>query len=1679
MRSLLKRTFCFLLSVTMVFSMMPAVAKAENNTSTKRLYFELPENTAACDWVVNNWKDRGAAIGDSKHGFCPNGWGDNYNFPALLSDEKKPGWGYIDISGEITGLQFVDRNAVEYNCWNPHISDMGLDEAYYVPDENAWYVDSSKTELVPAIVFIVAGDGVLTRKNWDIDVIDNSGLMFQSLENRNIYSVTFENVEPFSAEMFEGGNHSQEGYEYKIFRDTAQKGWNEAWTEGENRIVEVKEKSNVTFTIDVTDGSHSVKVDVIPVDDAENPDEGDDPGEGENPGEEEASGEEPAQEESELLPLNAASFVELVIDDNSYDMDLYLGFYEKGVSLSEGKHSVKINVDGKEYIGGKEITISEGETETVHFRLKNGELKDSVNNADVVYEHATLVGNFFGIEFLDDFGERFDISGWNPADNKGDLEYIGGGLYKRTFKFKPLENDLTLNDSGYKVAFNNELDSNNDNNWKYSLGDNGNNISLTIPKDASEWTILVDEVNKAVYDNFRMPSFTTHHNDGEVSRNPFYTTVTLEGDMNGWNQAPGNGYDFELISDGLYRYSMKLNQASYGCKVVFDGDKWYEKHGQENHTFVVDNDNTNVVIIYDAKNDEIYDSISNTNTVSKLTKLFTERIPFVPGTFPGPNWDPASNKMEKLENGNFAYTFEKVPAGHYEYKIAFETWDENYGVSGARDGANYGVYVPTEQDVTIYYSDKSHLSVNSVDYKNADVWVNISADERFKLSDDELTGVYSGKALLKAGEYTGVTVTSDETTVFSGDIKLDNDKEVTFFYSPYYEICYHDASGWKADNQKIKYDSKNIEYKNPFGAVATGENVTFSVDTDENITGVSLRINQGNNTAVPLELVSENDGIKHWSASTSFNEIGECTYFFTLSSGDTLRVYSDDWTGDYGTGAVSDLSNFKPYDLTVYDSSYKTPDWMKNAVIYQIFPDRFADGDSSNNMAQTSSRGDTNYEFPEWNAIPENPEQEDILSEDVYKATGAFYGDRNWSNEMYGGDFKGIVENIDYLKALGVNVIYLNPVFSSISSHRYDATDYGIIDPILGDLGDFEELVKIAEENNMKIVLDGVFNHVSDDSIYFDRYYKFLTADDFDGKMGAYPYWAFVYDDMKDNGSTKDEAETKARAYFKGAYDVTDFSYTTWFAVYDSYLGEGNIFDRNGLRPDRPVYGYEGWWGYDSMPVIKSTNGSEYQTEDWAKTIIGKADANGSYEDNDSIAQYWISKGSNGWRLDVANEVSDETWQNFRKSVRAMDSDAVIIGEIWDDATHYLKGDMYDSVMNYVFRGAVLDFAKGGNSSASMATLERIRERYPKEAFYAMMNLVDSHDTSRVLSFLDGIGDDRNQKDIKSAFPTYEGTSALAKERQKLAAFIQFTYPGAPTIYYGDEVGVVGADDPDDRRTINWGSGDETLVNYYAKLGAIRNAYSALRTGDIVPLNLGNENVFGFVRSDEQDTLIVLANNKTEAISLNVNVKELGLDCTKTVTDVVSGEIYEASEEINVSIPANRGVILTNEAKEITYDSESLKVAFDPTFVPSKDEDVNPTIPDVKDEENHDEKPSEAAPQAIEERVLEAAPIEARISEIPESDVPLVEAIEIEGAKEAEQLEESVNEKVIEEAIEEAPLVSETNDTAIIEEESVPEISGIDEKKNIALPVALSVTAAVAVAGAGAFAFRFKFRKKR
>ncbi|SER93987.1 alpha-amylase family glycosyl hydrolase [Lachnobacterium bovis] len=1335
------------------------------------------------------------------------------------------------------------------------------------------------------------------------------------------------------------------------------------------------------------------------------------------------------------ISTNVKSLVQVDVDGKFYTLNLYQNnLYEAQIYVAKGNHVLNVYLDGK--LVKKDVDLKVvSQDEKIIVRLENGELK--LSDRDEIIHKESIVGNFYGIEFLKEkekLDTRYDIEAWNPSADNAELDYVGGGIYKKTFYFKKLDKDVTLSDGGYKVA--------QDKKWDVSYGDNGQNIGLTIPKGVDHITVLVDTLNGKVYDSIRCGDFELQQNEKNLKKNSLETNVAIigsvrEGNEKDWDISQ-DGYEFRQISDDLYVYNKVLKKGHYEYKAVFDKQNWYEKENQ-NKSFDIKSEKENVIILYNCKTGLLYDSVNNEKEVADLLKMdtskaetkviqnangtynfiypqaegkkvslfygekkqdnklsfkeeklsykggnkyvtsdiffgdkkaeivyyytvdgekvlpkdgktvvvdneeyaeldkeeFEGRDVFVPGTFPGRNWDPASNQMTYKGNGIYEFTFKNVPPANYQYKISVDgSWNENYGADGIKDGANVEVQLTRTQNVKVIYNDFSHKMVTDVEYIFADISLsgkNISEGIKFK--DNKLTGIYSAKIKLPAGVYNDITATYKGEKFVYSQFELPQEKEVTFYFDPATQIYYNDASGEELDTKDIYYNSKDKKYKSVFGAVATNEKVKFSIDTGKDAKEVKLVIKGTENKTISLNKEKNTDSNKlTWSVVESFDKIGENSYYFVISNGSSVKVYGDD-DGYYGTGIVSDLSQIKPYDLVVYKDGFKTPNWMKNGTIYQIFPDRFYNGDKSNDKAQKFGRGASGYEFVrDWTLLPENPEQKELLPKEQYEKHHALWGDGLWNNEIYGGDLKGITKKIDYLKGLGVSVIYINPVFSSISSHRYDTSDYKKIDPILGTQGDFDELVKVAKRNNMHIVLDGVFNHVSDDSVYFDRYYKYLHKGT--KKVGAYPYWAHVYDLMHEKNINKETAQKETEEFFTKNYNITDFSYTKWFEVYeDKTLKDDNgndVKDSIGDRKDKAVYGYEGWWGYDSMPVIKSTNGSEYQTGNWSKEIIGNSK-------KDSVTQYWLEKGSNGWRLDVANEISDETWINFRKSVKALSEDNVIIGEIWTDSTKYLLGNMYDSVMNYCFRDAVIAFAKGKSSEKTVKDLEKLRERYPKEAFYAMMNLVGSHDTARILSVLDGVEDDRNQKEEDKAFPSYETTSSLAKQRQYLVSFIQFTYAGAPTIYYGDEIGMVGADDPDDRRAFEWGKGNKELVTWYAKLSQIRKSYKALRTGELVPFKT-NDNIMSYVRKDENDQMIVFANNSEITQKVTINIKELGFKDINKLYDVIDSKFIKVDKDtITVEVKALNGVILATNKKEIKIDQKALKSAYDESSSDAKE----------------------------------------------------------------------------------------------------------------------------------------------
>lgn len=1199
--------------------------------------------------------------------------------------------------------------------------------------------------------------------------------------------------------------------------------------------------------------------------------------------------------------------------DVNYHMD-YIGggFFKKTFHMKAGDYEYKVAYDDKwsngEVSDNVKLHVATESDVTFLANPLENICTDSVS-APSMNENVSIIGTIRGGNDWDQTAKGYEFSYLT-----GDGKFIYSNFYnKGNYEYKAVEN--------YS--------------WDTGGIPSSSNVSITIPDSGKYVVFVCDTVNRTIYDSVNNPDKVAEalglqappvtvkspviDANGCVTfnyQNSSAKSVYLAGTMTGWGSGmlPMTKID---TANNIWSITLRLGDAAYtgAYKFVVDGSSWVT---DPNNTSALDKDGNSVVTL----------------------PAYAGRKVVIAGTIQaaaGENtWTPSSDKTAMHYDGNGCYslTIKDVPAGSYEYKVAMGSWDpENYGANGKSYGDNMKMTVPEQEDVTFWYNDDSHYTADSTSYSKLDITLSGASDipADTKLLDTLLTGVYSAEVTLKQGTYNDIkAVVNGKEYSFGTIIVTDASKVIKFSFDPVSEIAFTDASSSTIDTDSIYFNSQDAQYKYPFGAVSAGSEVTFSLRTGKDITKSKLIIVTPDGTQ-KIDMTDSgsfgaDSSYEKWTASFTQDSIGIDSYYFVVSNGSDVKAYGDD-DGYSGAGAAGAIGSVRNYSMTVYDKDYKTPDWMKNAVVYQIFPDRFFNGDTSNDYAQTSSRGDTSYEFPsDWYKIPEDPSLEFqydsngnmILDKDGKPVKNPDFkgtvGDGVWSNEMYGGDLKGIQKKLDYLQSLGVNALYINPISSSISMHRYDTSDYSKVDPLLGHDEDFADLTKEAAKRGMHIILDGVFNHVSDDSIYFDRYGKYMAK----GKpLGAYQYWSRVYDLMNSNeGMTQQEAEKQVTAYF-ASIGITDLHYTDWFQINNKKVA--------AVQGDPEHYDYTGWWGYDSMPTVQHKDGSEYNIQSWDDEIIDGQNAN---------SRKWLREGASGWRLDVPNEIADDVWPHFRKAVKE-EGDNVIIGEIWGDATKYLLGNMFDSVMNYRFRDTVLGFvgndANNGTKDAvqAMKELELMREQYPKEAFQAMLNIVDSHDTQRIISALDGY-----QKSTKAiaADPTAQ---ALAKE--KLVPLIQMTYPGAPCIYYGDEAAMAGADDPDTRRGMVWGKGDKTTVEWYAKLANIRDAYPVLRTGDIQTITLDDSNkadVLAFSRNDADNHALVLINRKTDAISdLHVNVSSIP-DGTVLTNALNPDEKYTVSDRaLTVNVPAQSGVILVAEYKAVTVNESGLKDAYDPAYV--------------------------------------------------------------------------------------------------------------------------------------------------
>ena len=495
--------------------------------------------------------------------------------------------------------------------------------------------------------------------------------------------------------------------------------------------------------------------------------------------------------------------------------------------------------------------------------------------------------------------------------------------------------------------------------------------------------------------------------------------------------------------------------------------------------------------------------------------------------------------------------------------------------------------------------------------------------------------------------------------------------------------------------------------------------------------------------------------VDFWGVTLTLAEPGLYGYKFTVND---LKEYGD--VAKAGGVGKAGFRGTEYFPLTVYDANFKTPDWMKKAIAYQIFPDRFFNGRQDNDTVKPHARGSEPYVLKKWTDLPAAPN----LGNDT---------DTFWNNDFFGGDLEGIRQKLDYLQSLGVTVLYLNPIFTAPSNHKYDTTDYDHVDPAYGTEEEFSALTGELAKRGMYLILDGVFNHVGDDSIYFDRYGKYAW-------VGAYEYWSRVFDKMNTEGLRTEDAKVKVEAELSAeGQKLSPYKWYNWFSMSNKQVQER--------------YDYQGWNGYDSLPVIKepAPNDVEHPVVDHASELNNREWVNYILYDENSVAKRWLKQGIAGWRLDVADEIDPAFWKAFCQEIKRISlrsgETPLILGETWQDAAHYFLGDQFDSVMNYGFGYAVLNsFLMNGDAAGAEAIFRSMRQNYPPEAFDTLMNLIGSHDTARAIYLLGG-GEDKQLIAEKGKNFDYES----GKRRLKLAVIFQMGYPGAPAMYYGDEAGQV------------------------------------------------------------------------------------------------------------------------------------------------------------------------------------------------------------------------------------------------------------------------------------------------
>ena len=618
------------------------------------------------------------------------------------------------------------------------------------------------------------------------------------------------------------------------------------------------------------------------------------------------------------------------------------------------------------------------------------------------------------------------------------------------------------------------------------------------------------------------------------------------------------------------------------------------------------------------------------------------------------------------------------------------------------------------------------------------------------------------------------------------------------------------------------FDSRDLRYKSPFGAVPCGTMVTATVRPllSEGFGHVTMVV-YGEFAASRREVVlthagTEGDRCLFTGAYMAPEEPELIWYCFRLVRRDGQVI----WLGKNGYCGEGEAHSWQQ---TVYDDSLPTPDWFGRGVTYQIFPDRFRRTEIPDPAGMLGDR----WVHQEWNELMEyRPDERGEI--------------RN--RDFFGGSLAGIEEKLDYLKELGITTIYLCPIFESDSNHRYNTGDYDKVDPMLGDEEDLRRLCEKARARGMHVMLDGVFNHTGNNSRYFNA-------------LGAYPSL--------------------------GAAQSPESPYYDWYSFHH--------------WPDR----YDCWWGIHTLPAVNESRPS------YIEFII---------EGDESVIRRWLRAGADAWRLDVADELPDEFIARIRRVIMEEKPEGFLLGEVWEDGSNkiaysrrrkYLLGRETHGLMNYPFRVSAMDYLRGGDAAAFREAMETIRENYPRPAFCSCMNMLGTHDNPRILTLLGTYP--------KEAPPTRDERAHYRMSPEEYhrgcrllqtGAILLYAFPGSPTIFYGDEAGMEGYEDPFNRGTFPWGREDRMLQRRFALLGSLRNNRRSLQEGELRWLHAQGHGL-AFARELADEITAAATNAGDDPLFLTFDWPG------DLATDALTGQQFLAVDgKITICLPPLDGVLL-------------------------------------------------------------------------------------------------------------------------------------------------------------------------